>query len=241
MVARCLTVLLVALLGACAAGASDGPAKKVSAKTSTAPKSATHVAITKDDLIASMPVPAMCEFEPTTLVNGTSSWAEEGVGGIYADSESIVLGDLTGDGLDDAAVKVNCTAGGVSWGDQVFAYDRRTDGTTELIGELNLLDFDAPGVVPTRPWVESLRIEDGTVQVEARTHLDGDAACCGSLPLTADLEVSDGKLTVKDVAYRFDEASARKVVEHVLRPTRASAGRGASTRSCPTATRVWRI
>jgi|GEM_PF-1538734 len=127
--------------------------------------------------------------EPVTLTDGVYEGEPFDEGGVarpvvqYIDN-SEVYGDLTGSGLDDAAVLLVENSGGSG----VFSYvgaqlnqdGQALDGGTALLGD--------------RTQVISMVIENGQVVVDIVTAGPDEALCCGTLKLRKTLALKNGKL-----------------------------------------------
>lgn len=74
---------------------------------------------------------------------------------------STLFVDLTGDGLDDLVVLMSCYMGGVSWPQEVVAYESVPDGTMELLGGVNLGEISSS----SRSGGVSMTALDGAVNL----------------------------------------------------------------------------
>jgi heat shock protein HslJ len=127
--------------------------------------------------------------EPVKLIEGLYEGEPFVEGGVaqptvqYIDNTE-VYGDLTGSGLDDAAVLLVENSGGSG----VFSYvgaqlnqdGQSLDGGAVLLGD--------------RTQVISMAIEDGQVVVDIVTPGPDEPLCCGTLKLRKALALQDGKL-----------------------------------------------
>ncbi len=113
--------------------------------------------------------------------DGASLWIETGQPG------QMLVGDLDGDGTDDAVAIVNCTFGGnavfqavILWtaGDEPRdIWPQMNDGAVELVGD---------GYVAL---VRSVELDGDTLVVDWLGSLPGDARCCPSLPVSSRFEM----------------------------------------------------
>lgn len=129
--------------------------------------------------LESAPVPALCGHAAGTLVNGVQTGIPQGEGAgalvsrpgaTGASSRMIAVGDLTGDGVADAAAIFNCYAGGVPWPDQLLFY---TAGPT-LLGSVFLGDF----VGDARDATQSITYRNGGIDITTRAATPGEGGCC---------------------------------------------------------------
>jgi hypothetical protein len=154
-------------------------------------------AITVDDLLFA-PVPELCGHEPGMLANGVLPLQDplRGTVGIASESADdpskyrVALGDLTGDGIDDGAMVMWCTAGGVAWPQTVELY---TEGPTRL-GGVNLGELTGG-----RDYVTALNISDQVVHVEWMTNGPADAGCCPTVPMLGDLRWDGQQVVAENV------------------------------------------
>ncbi|MCD2136239.1 hypothetical protein LQ424_30915 [Rhodococcus qingshengii] len=154
--------------------------------------------LTATDLL-SAPVPALCAHEPGVLANGVLPLQDPRYGfvSIYAkgggnavDNFMIALGDVTGDGVGDGALVTSCSAGGVSWPATVQVYSSEL----ERLGGVDLGDLTGGREIAT-----AVTIEDGVVRVHWMTDGPADAACCPSVPVSADLRWTGTELVVENL------------------------------------------
>jgi hypothetical protein len=135
--------------------------------------------------LASARVPPMCDHPAGTLVDGSLPGIPAGEGGVDVGAP-LAVGDVTGDGVPEAAVVATCTHGGVSWPSQVVIY---TAGPT-LVGAVDLGSLTRRA---QRATVESLTFADGHFVVSWLTNQEGDLDCCPTREVTATITVVDGK------------------------------------------------
>jgi hypothetical protein len=86
----------------------------------------------------------------------------------------VAIGDLTGDGVDDALAVVECGAGGVGLPHQLVAFEATASGPEPLS------TFNTWHMAHARDAVTQLRYQQHAVVVSSRAGLRGDAACCPS-------------------------------------------------------------
>lgn len=164
--------------------------------------------MTADAALSSTPFPATCQHRAARLVNGARPWTDTSEGFASVDPESLVLGDLTGDGVDDAALAGSCSAGGVGWGGIVMVLTMSSAGQVQLLGTFFPTDLKAPGIVGDRPSIGGLHFDSGAISLQVKTQMANDASCCPSLPVDATLVVRDGRVQVEDVHPRLDEGTS---------------------------------
>ena len=98
--------------------------------------------------------------------------------------EHLVLGDLNGDGIDDAVVILEASGGGSGTFRYVAAV-LNAQGQPQHVGSALLGD---------RVGIESLAIEDGRIVVQMIGHGPGDAACCPTHEQTRAFHLVGGAL-----------------------------------------------
>ncbi|MGV9748308.1 hypothetical protein ACWDTG_25895 [Rhodococcus zopfii] len=144
------------------------------------------------------PVPELCGHQAGQLVNGILPLQNPERGPVliasHGEQESndflIAYGDMNGDGVDDAVMVTDCSAGGVGWPSSVHVY---TNGNTRL-GSIDLADLPGRG---GRSGVRSVSISGGTAHIEWTAYRDDDIGCCPTLPMVGDL-IWDGKEIVTE-------------------------------------------
>ena len=158
--------------------------------------------VTMDDVF-SAPVPELCRHEAGNLVQGFLPLQDPRFGavelGYFRDPEygvltepKVVFGDLTGDGVDDAAVVIHCNAGGVAWPDTVHVY---TDGPTWL-GMVNMGELNGE---TGRVHVDTMEIVDGQVDLTWMGFASSDSSCCPSLPRKGSVRWNGETVVIADV------------------------------------------
>jgi hypothetical protein len=166
--------------------------------SSPEPRPATGVGtVTMQDLLFA-PVPQLCQHDAGRLVNGQlppqdSHRGQVGIAKRYDEAEpsyKVAFGDLTGDGNIDAAMVTDCSAGGVPWSETVQLY---TAGPTRL-GGVALSDL-----THSREVVEDLSISDGVAHVTWLANAPGDAECCPSIKMAADLRWNGSTVSAENV------------------------------------------
>jgi hypothetical protein len=106
-------------------------------------------------------------------------------------STQVAFGDLTGDGVADAALVTACTAGGVAWSATVQLY---TTGPT-LLGGVDLAEITHGG----REFVTDVSISEGTTHVSWITQGPNEPACCGTVKMAGDLRVKGSEVVIENV------------------------------------------
>jgi hypothetical protein len=154
--------------------------------------------------LLSAPVPSLCDHPAGTLVDGRLPGIPETAGGVWlyrigwtpddgaTASQLGALGDVTGDGQDDAVVTLGCYQGGVSWPDTVHVY---TAGPAHQ-AELRLADLIDTGWEHRESVLSVAVSDDGTFTLEWITHAPGDAMCCGSLTMRGTFTVDGDQVKV---------------------------------------------
>lgn len=155
--------------------------------------------------LLSAPVPAACHHAPGRLVNGHQpdipindgammlSWADDP----SRRANDLVFGDLTGDGVTDAATVLVCNAGGVGWPDILAFYG---PGPT-LLGSISLNDVTLPGnEAGENARVVRLQYNQGRVEASWATQQHGDPGALASIDYNATFgPANDGALAVSDI------------------------------------------
>jgi hypothetical protein len=182
----------------CALASTGCSGHNTSEGTSSASRTSTP-AVTLDDLL-SAPVPALCEHEAGSLVNGELPVQDpQRYGYVHIahmsaaddDSPMVAFGDLTGDGVADGAMVTACSAGGVGWPATVQLY---TAGKTRL-GGVDLGDVTHGG----RESVTDITISDGMAHVSWITTGPGEGECCGTVKMAGDLRVKGANVVMENV------------------------------------------
>jgi pimeloyl-ACP methyl ester carboxylesterase len=177
--------------------------------------------VTATDLL-SAPVPASCQHKAGTLRNGKLPGipADRGVMRLAwkLGSESaqqgnlLVLGDLTGDGVGDAAAVLYCDAGGVPWPEMVSFY---THGPT-LLGTVFLDDVNLPGHDPgENALVHQLRYRNSAVTVGWTTQQNGDPGAFGTLDYSATLRWNGSKIVVSGLTGTTEQQTVDQFMSDV--------------------------
>jgi hypothetical protein len=193
-----------------------------------APPKVTVSPVTADDLL-SAPVPASCRHKAGTLVNGKLpgiaphdgemelAWLG---GSTAAQQDLLVLGDLTRDGVGDAAAVLYCNAGGVSWPEMVSFY---THGPT-LLGTVFLDTVNLPGRQPgENDNVHRLRYHNGAVEAEWTTQQQDDPAANGTLDYSATLRWNGSRIVVSGLTGTTERQTVDQFVADVARGDLAAA------------------
>lgn len=153
--------------------------------------------------LESAPVPALCRHEAATLVDGVQPDIPQGngegklvskpaSGGVA--SRLIALGDLTGDGVGDAAAIFNCDGGGVPWPDHLLFY---TAGP-KLLGSVFLGDY----VGDARYATESITYRDGGIDIATRAGTPAEGGCCVFESATLRFTWNGHSIVASNIAFR---------------------------------------
>lgn len=204
--------LRLSLLGAvltlvCLATASCAPMGTKPAPT--APE------ITLQKLLPHMAVPGMCQRPAGTLVDGARNWTDPDPGSVWVQPDTLVHGDLNGDGIQEAVIVADCSAGGVNWGPQILVYTPNGDNDTQLLGSFWSTDVKLPGDArASRPGLSSPpRIDKGEIHFRMMAQMEDDAEAGPSLPVEVTLRYATDKgLTLHNTTVRWDEGTASKAV-----------------------------
>ena len=164
---------------------------------SPAPAPAAGGTVTLQDLL-SAPLPALCQHDPGTLVNGQLPPQDSHPGPVMIakrndepdPSYKVAFGNLTGGGNTDAAMVTDCGAGGVPWPETVQLY---TAGPTRLGG------VDLGDITRSREVVTDLSISDGVAHVNWLANGPDDAACCPTIKMAADLRWDGSTVSPQNV------------------------------------------
>lgn len=97
------------------------------------------------------------------------------------EEETIVYGDLNGDGAEDAAAVLKETHGGSN----VFY------GLAAVMNWKGELKNVSTAFIGDRVVVKSLKIKDGTILVDVLSHRSDNYACCPTLPMTLRFALND--------------------------------------------------
>jgi len=177
--------------------------------------------LTATDLL-SAPVPASCQHKAGILRNGRLPGIPAGRGEMGLawkllaaagrQGNLLVLGDLTGDGVGDAAAVLYCNAGGVSWPEMVSFY---THGPT-LLGTVFLDDVNLPGHEPgENDLVQQLYYRNGTVIVEWSTQQEGDSAANSTLDYSASLRWNGRRVVVSGLTGTTEQPTVDQFISQV--------------------------
>lgn len=184
------TLLVMPSAAGCGAHSNSSSGASASPRSSTPP-------VTSEDLM-SAPVPILCKHEAGNLVNGRLPLQDGSLGFVAIahksatdESPQAAFGDLTGDGVADAALVTACTAGGVAWPATVQLY---TAGPTRL-GGVDLGEITHGG----REFVTDVSISEGTTHVSWITQGLNEPACCGTVKMAGDLSVKGSEVVIENV------------------------------------------
>ncbi|MFD4635841.1 hypothetical protein ACFWN2_00930 [Lentzea sp. NPDC058436] len=108
--------------------------------------------------LSSAPVPSMCQHPAGKLVRGSLPGIPANDGLVELLPKTIVLGDLTGDGTQDAAAVFQCSRGGVGWPNHVVLYGPGP----KVLGSIDLGDVITDAEHST---VSRMTIADGDVSL----------------------------------------------------------------------------
>jgi hypothetical protein len=191
---RVAAVWAALLLLASAAGC--GAQNNTSNHAPPSPRSTTEPVSLQD--LMSAPVPSLCKHGAGNLTKGMLPPQEGSLGFVAIahksatdESPQVAFGDLTGDGVADAALVTACTAGGVAWPATVQLY---TAGPTRL-GGVDLGEITHGG----REFVTDVSISEGTTQVSWITQGPNEPACCGTVKMAGDLRVERSEVVIENV------------------------------------------
>ncbi|MEZ2188557.1 hypothetical protein [Corynebacterium sp. CCM 9204] len=189
-----LVCAIVMLIGCSAIGGETDSEQGTTGSGST-PEA---LPVTADQLMNAW-IPSVCRHEAGHLVDGVLPVEDErkgsaniaGVGG--GKRPAIVIGDVTGDGVDDGVADIVCNAGGVGWPSTLVFY---TNGS-EYLGSVHRSDIvDNPGRGP----VDELTIEDGWISFSwYGPKTPSEPACCPTQYLKARLMYDGTELVVADI------------------------------------------
>lgn len=122
------------------------------------------------------------------LAAGTFSGpaGEDGMAITVTFGVEMALGDLDGDGVDDAAVTLATNTGGSGTFIELVAvlYD---NGVAVPVASESLGD---------RVGISSVGIEDGRIELDAIVHRENDPLCCPTLAVSRDYALEAGELTL---------------------------------------------
>jgi hypothetical protein len=197
-----LTACVIATVGCCSGGEASGDPRP----TPTKPP------VTVDLVLSRLPVPELCEHKAGELINGTLPWSDPGLGFVAIRGhpkreeleKAIHLGDLTGDGANDALVEVHCSAGGVGWGAKLLAYTTTSAGAVQLIDMFDTTTLELRNARASRPGIEFVTFLGARrAKVRVMVQMPSDAECCPHLPVDVTLVLRGSALEVADThAYR---------------------------------------
>lgn len=154
------------------------------------------------ETLQSAPVPGLCGHDPGTLVGGMLPLQDPGRGFVaiapWRDGENhpypyqVAIGDLTGDGVDDGVLGIECHAGGVAWPPSIQLY---TNDATPL-GGIDLAETDVNG---GRGPVNRMEIQGDHVEISWVAHRENDAGCCPTRPMTAEIRWNGSEVVMENV------------------------------------------
>lgn len=116
---------------------------------------------------------------------------------------SVVYGDVTADGNEDAVILTNCNMGGTGQFTEGFIY--------ELKNEKPSLAARIPGGDRAYGGLKAARVESGLLVVESYDPGEESASCCPEFFLISRYKVSGGKLVESGKAERRELFPAQKV------------------------------
>jgi hypothetical protein len=116
-------------------------------------------------------------------------------------SEFISIGDLTGDGINEAAAILFENYGGTG-----------NFGFLAIYTNVNGLPvFLTSTIIDDRPMINSMTIENGEVYLDAIVHGLEDGACCPTLPTTRRYALVNNQLRVTNYTSATSEGSKRTI------------------------------
>ncbi len=140
-------------------------------------------------------VPSLCEHPAGHLRYGELPNVPENEGGAWLELESLVVGDLDGDGQPEAAVQMPCFRGGIGWPPPIVLYDH----TTKLITKLELVDLDANAT--GRPYIDAMTIRDGRLVIDFVTAYPGENDLWPTRKAHAEVHLANGHIEPDSVTY----------------------------------------
>lgn len=185
------------LVAAGCSGTDQGPGSKASSAPRTPQASGSPGATTPDQTpmkltrasLRSAPVPALCGHRAGSLVAGELPGIPSSQGFVRLRTDLITLGDLTGDGVEEALAVLECGAGGVGLPHQLVAFEATPSGPATLSA------FNTWGMTRARDGVMQLRYRNRAVVVSSRAGLSGDPACCPSGRIQFAVRLDGNRLT----------------------------------------------
>lgn len=147
---------------------------------------------------AAVPGSVCGSFQPMVQLHGgqgfatSHRWPPESIVEFVGAWDSVVYGDLDGDGKDEAAVGVYCSNGGGT-ADAVLAYARVI--YTEAARGPTVLGVIRPRARSQRPaLIQVTKIEPGKVTVSETLYGSNDSTCCPSGRAVTTWALRNGKL-----------------------------------------------
>lgn len=174
--------------------------------------------------LLSVPVPSLCEHPAGRLVDGSLPGIPEHDGIVQLgvrvrptrQEDLVAFGDLTGDGVSDAAAVIVCHRGGVAWGDSVQLY--KSD--LSRLGGVTLTDISRE---QGRDAVYEIAIRDARVAVKWTANRNSDSGCCPTLDWSARLGLAGRELLISDVRSYDETLAAQRILDAVRRGDRSRA------------------
>ena len=147
-------------------------------------------------------IPPVCGHEAGQLVDGVLPVADQlsgfaKIAGVdpwdgSPPDPAIVIGDVTGDGVDDGMIDIYCSAGGVPWPSVLVFY---TNGGEYLGAAPRSEVVENPGRGPA----DELTIRDGRVNFSWYAPGPNDGACCPTRFMRAQMVYDGGEFVVTNV------------------------------------------
>ena len=140
------------------------------------------------------PVPGLCGHPEGALVSGALPGIPENMGMVTLSGyyERIAFGDLDGDGIPEAAVTFACNQGGVAWPEWIVIYK-----PGPIVA--GAVDLGTLTSAAQRANVTALTYGNSVFDVSWTTTREDDAACCGTLDVTARIAIEGGQVAATGV------------------------------------------
>jgi hypothetical protein len=116
--------------------------------------------------------------------------------------DAVAFGDLNGDGIPDAVITLAVNFGGTG----VFVF------LVAVLNENGLPRHVASHFVDDRPIIKQLIIDQQTIHVDTIVHGPDDPGCCPAEPISLDLRLTSGVLTLIGVTSQTPEGQERRIL-----------------------------